>query len=158
MSSLIKLQFAVPVGYQEGDYAKLHGNSGSGAIDWDNPLSNKIYLLFPDGAGIYGWGLAPWGHHSWGHCFSMRTAGWGRLPWGHHSWGHGAVIVMAIDMIESCGAYKYGFACYDKLGNLHEGAPEEAEVEVHIAPPQPAGLKKYSYNKDTDILILDIAA
>ena len=59
--------------------------------------------------------------------------------------------------VDSCGAYKFGFACYDKLGNLHEGAPEEATVDVHIAPAAPTGLKKNSYDKDTNILVLDAA-
>ena len=35
MSALITIQFAVPVGYLPGDYAMLHGNSGSGNIDYD---------------------------------------------------------------------------------------------------------------------------
>jgi len=158
MSAIITIQFTVPVGHQDGDYARLHGNDGSGDIDWVNPLNNKIYRLFPDGAGIFGWGRAPWGHHFWGHAFSMLTAGWGHLLWGHFPWSHGTAVITATHRVEYCGDYKFGFACFDKLGNLSEGMPEEAEIEVHISPPQPAGLKKNSYNKDTDILVLDVAA
>jgi hypothetical protein len=158
MSAIITIKFAVPVGHQLGDFARLHGNGGEGDIDWVNPLNNKIYQLFPDGAGIFGWGHAPWGHHFWGHAFSMLTAGWGHLPWGRSPWGHGTAIITATHQVESCGTYKFGFACYDKLGNPHEGVPQEIEVVVHTAPPAPDGLKKNSYDKDTDILILDVAA
>lgn len=158
MSAIITVWFAVPAGYQPGDYAHLHGNGGSGVIDWDTPINNTIYQLFPDGAGIYGWGRAPWGHFPWGRGFSMRTAGWGHLPWGRFPWGHGTAIIQAQVQVETCGDYKFGFAVYDKLGNEHEGTPDEEEIEVHISPPAPAGLKKNSYNKDTDVLVLDVAA
>lgn len=157
MSAIIIIKFIVPVGYEDGDYAYLHGNGGSGDIDWDSPLINERFDLFPNGAGIYGFGHAPWGHFRWGHCHSKRTAGWGHLPWGHFSWGHGTAVIMAQVRVESCGEYKFGFACYDSLGNVHQGAPEEALVSVHIHPPAPTGLKKNIYDKDTDILILDAA-
>lgn len=157
MSILITIEFVVPLGYDQGDYARLHGNGGEGNIDWNVPLTKEIFDLFPRGAGIYGWGRAPWGHFRWGHAHSIQTPGWGHLPWGRFPWGYGTSIIQARRKVDSCGDYKFGFACYDRLGNLHEGTPEEAEVEVHIAPPAPTGLKKNSYNKDTDVLVLDAA-
>ena len=157
MSVLITIEFVVPVGYEESDYAYLHGNGGSGNIDWNNPLLEYIFELFPNGAGIYGWGYAPWGHFRWGRAHSQRAAGWGHLPWGKFPWGHGTTVITATYQVNSCGQYKFGFACYDRLGNLHEGTPEEVTVHIHIAPPVPAGLKKNSYNKDTDVLVLNAA-
>ena len=157
MSAIITIEFIVPEGYRQGDYARLHGNSGNGALDWNNPLSNNIYNLFPDGAGIFGWGHAPWGHFRWGHAESLRTPGWGHLPWGRFPWGHGTGVIRADHRVERCGDYKFGFKCYDSLGNLHVGTPEEASVSVHTAPPAPAGLKKNNYDKDTDVLVLDAA-
>ncbi len=155
MSALITIQFVVPVGYQEGDYARLHGNGGEGNIDWQNPLSEEKLALFPNGAGIFGFGRAPWGYFRWGHAHSMRAAGWGHLPWGRFPWGYGTAVVLAKHEVDSCGNYKFGLACYDKHGNVHQGTPEEVEVEVHLAPPAPTGLKKNSYDKNTDILVLD---
>lgn len=157
MNALITIDFVVPVGHERGDYAKLHGNNGEGALDWGSPLSNEVFNLFPRGAGIYGWGGAPWGEFRWGHAHSMRTPGWGQLPWGRAPWGYGTSVIQARHSVNSCGDYKFGFACYDALGNLHEGSPEEAGVEIHIAPSAPAGLRKNSYNKETDVLLLDAA-
>ena len=157
MKVLITVQFVVPVGHIPGDYARLHGNGGSGSIDWNNPATNEVFDLFPNGAGIYGWGHAPWGHFRWGHGHSMRTLGWGHLPWGHFPWGHGSAMIKATYEAAGCGEYKFGFACYDKAGNLHEGTPEQTTVHVHIAPDAPTGLKKNSYDKGTDVLILDAA-
>ena len=157
MSALITILFTVPVGYIGGDYAKLHGNGGSGDIDWNNPVDNTIYELFPGGAGIFGFGRAPWGNFCWGHAHSMRTAGWGHLPWAHFPWSHGSAVIEAAHKVVACGDYKFGFACYDKFGNVHEGTPEETALEVHISPASPTGLKKNSYNKTTDVLILDVA-
>jgi len=158
MSGLVTVEFVVPLGYQEGDYAQLHSNGGSGSIDWETPVSDQVYELFPDGAGIFGFGHAPFGHFRFGYGHSMRVPGFGHLPFGHFSFGHGSALIQATHEVDECGEYKFGLACYDALGNPHSGTPEEAELEVHIAPPAPTGLKKNSYNKDTDVLILDVAA
>lgn len=63
-------------------------------------------------------------------------------------------MIQAGHEVGNCGDYKFAFACYDRLGNQHKGTPEEATAVVHIAP---TGLKKNSYNKDTDVLVLDVA-
>jgi len=157
MSAIITIRFVVPAGYADGDYAMLHSNGGAGSIDWDNPVSAAEYELFPEGSGLFGWGHAPWGHFRWGHGHSMRTAGWGHLPWGHFPWGHGTAVIYIKHRVEACGLYKFGLACYDKFGNKHSGSPEEVELDIHIAPAKPTGLAKYSYDKATDTLILDVA-
>jgi hypothetical protein len=157
MAAVITIQFVVPVGYDATDYARLHGTGGSGSIDWDTPLDNREYDLFPGGAGIYGWGLAPWGHSRWGHGHSMLTAGFGHQPFGHHPFGHGTGIVEAKVKVDYCGDYKFGFACYNQAGNIHEGSPQEIDVPIHIAPPRPTGLVKNSYVKETGVLVLDAA-
>ena len=153
----VTIQFTVPAEYQPGDYAKLHGNGGAGSIDWNNPVNNEQFDLFPDGAGIYGWGHMPWGHFAWGHAHSQRTPGWGHMPWGHFPWGYGTPTIRAQVIVTACGDYKFGFKCYDALGNAHTGTPEEADAIVHIAPDAPTGLKKNSYNKTTDVFVLDAA-
>jgi len=157
LSAKITIRFIVPAGYSDTDYAQLHGNGGSGAIDWDTPLNTRDYDLFPGGAGIFGWGGAPWGHFRWGHSHAMQTPGWGFQPWGRFPWGHGTGIIEATVTVHYCGDYKFALACYDQAGNGHEGSPQELEVTIHIAPPTPTGLTKTSYDKDTDILVLDAA-
>ena len=87
----------------------------------------------------------------------MLAPGFGYLPWGRFPWGHGAGQIEALHTVDYCGDYKFGLACYDDAGNVHEGSPQELEVTVHIAPPTPTGLTKNSYDKDTDILVLDAA-
>jgi len=159
MGIMITIQFAVPAGYLNGDYARLCGNGGSGDIDWNNPLTEEIFDLFPRGCGIYGFGHAPWGHFRFGHGYSTSTQGFGHLPWGNFPFGYGTALITATCQVEGCGTYKFGFACYDKLGNVHEGTPEEVTQAIHVAPAAPiTGLKKNSYNKTTDVLILDEAA
>lgn len=158
MPALVTVTFVVSMGYQLGDYAMFHGSEADGEIDWNNPLSERRFDLFPNGAGIFGWGHAPWGNFRWGHAHSMRAAGWGELPWGRFPWGYGTAVITAKHTVVDCGVYKFGFACYDELGNLHSGSPEELEIEVHTAPPAPAGLKKTSYNKTTDVLVLNVVS
>ncbi len=158
MSAQVTITFAVPPGHLPGDYAKLFGNSGAGDIDYNTPLNNNIYELFPQGAGIYGYGHAPFGHFRYGKGHAMRTAGYGHLPFGHFPFGIGTTIIEATDIVDACGTYKYAFVCYDAAGNEDAGTPEEAEIEIHLAPPAPLfGLEKNSYNKTTDVLVLDVA-
>ncbi len=57
----------------------------------------------------------------------------------------------------TCGDYKFALQVYDSLGNPNIGTVQELRAVVHIAPPAPNGLKKVSYDKDTDVLILEAA-
>lgn len=155
MTALVTIQFVVPAGHREGDYAKLHSNGGSGDIDWNSPVDNNIYPLFPQAKGIAGFGHAPFGNHRFGKAHSTGPLGFGQLPFGNHPFGLGTALVTATDEVTECGSYKYGFACYDEFGNQHEGTPEEAELNIHMAPEAPEGLKKKSYNKTNDVLILE---
>ena len=157
MIAKITISFVVPAGYSPGDYARLCGNGGSGAVDYNNPIDNADYDLFPNGAGIYGFGRAPFGSFRFGRGHSMNALGFGRLPFGRFPFGHGSALITADYRVDQCGDYKFGFACYDSLGNLHAGTPEETTVNVHIAPAAPTGLIKQSYNKTTDILTLTAA-
>lgn len=157
-SALVIIKFVVPAGYADGDYALLHSNGGSGEVDWETPASAGQLDLFPNGAGLYGFGKAPFGGHRFGRGHSMGCQGFGHIPFGRGPFGHGTGIVEAEYEADQCGDYLFGLACYDSLGNAHEGEPEEAEVEIHVAPDAPAGLTKNSYDKDTDVLVLDVAA
>jgi len=151
----ITVSFVPGIGYNPGDYAVLYGNGGEGVIDWNTPISEHLDL-FPGGAGIYGWLQTPWLESPWLEPFSMGTAGWLQELWLAGPWLLGFTVISASVKAAACGLYKFAFACYDSLGNQHEGVPEEISVDVHVAPSAPAGLKKHSYNKDADILILDV--
>lgn len=133
----ITLQFVVPAGFRKGDYAKLFWDAGGGTIDYNTPVDNRIYELFPAGAGIYGYGHA---------------------PWGHFPWGFGSAQITATHKVAECGTYKYAFKVYDSAGNPQSGDPQEISVTVDTAPAKPAGLKKQSYNKATDALTLEVVS
>jgi hypothetical protein len=157
MSAKITIIWAVPAGYQPGDYARLYGNGGGGDINYDVPLTNERFELFQDGGGLYGWGHTPWGHTPWGKAWATKVPGWGHLPWGHSPWGHGTTLIKVEYLVEQCGEYKFAFKIFDKLGNENTGSPQEVTAEVHIAPPPPTGLKKVSYNKTSQVLVLEAA-
>jgi len=156
MSAIVNVSFIVGIGYLPGDYAVLFGNGGIGEIDYDTPLSGEL-PLYPSGAGIYGFGRAPFGRSNWGRAFSMKAPGFGHLPFGRYPFGHGTAIVQAAHEVFDCGAYKFAFGCFDEWGNVHSGTPEEVSADIHIAPDVPAGLTRVSYNKTTDVLILNAA-
>jgi hypothetical protein len=150
----ITLQFVVPVGHCPGDYAVLYGNGGEGNIDWNTPLSENLDL-FPGGGGILGLGQTPLGQTPLGQPWADNCPGLGQLPCGLDPCGLGSSLISASHYVEACGNYKFAFTCYDSLGNIQEGTPEEAQIEIHLAPAAPSRLKKHSYNKDTDVLVLE---
>jgi hypothetical protein len=146
MSAEITIVLAVPLGHRPGDYARLHGNGGSGGIDYDVPIDNRYYDLFPNGAGLYGFGHAPFGHHRFGHAYTKLTNGFGHLPFGHFPFGHNTGKVAASVHVDYCGFYKFTLVCYDQYDNLNTGTPQEVSVNIHTKPPSPTGLEKNSYS------------
>jgi len=159
VSAIITISFCVPPGYTPGDYARVFSNGGSGDINYETPAVPDKFDLFTNGSGIYGFGYAPWGYFRWGCACSCRTPGFGYQPWGYFSWGYGAAEVKAVIEVAACGRYEFAFITYDAAGNADSpaGGRQQLEVNIHIAPAVPAGLVKKSYDKDTDILILEAA-
>ena len=156
--ALVTISFTVGIGYRPGDYALLYGNGGSGSIDWDTALNGgRAYDLFPNNAGLFGYGHAPYGHHPYGKAAALRTSGYGHHPYGHGAYGHGSVTIEVTTLVTTCGTYLFGFKCYDAAENAHVGTPAEVVLTVCIAPNRPTGLKLSSYDKDTDVLVLDVA-
>jgi len=155
----VTISLAVPAGYKDGDYARLHSNSGgipAGSMDWDNPVSSRQIPLFPGGAGIYGWRHVPWRHFPWRRGFAMRAVGWHHLPWRHFPWHYGTAFLQITDRVTDCGDFIYALAAYDKAGNAHEGTPDQASLSIHIPPDPPAALTKAAYDKDTGLLTLSV--
>lgn len=145
MSARITILWSVPPGYQPGDYARLYGNNGSGDIDYDSPLTNNKFDLFPQRGGLLGWYHMPWYHFPWYYGQASRCSGWYHLPWYHFPWYYGAALLKHEMLVDFCGDYKFAFKVFDKCGNENTGTPEEVEISVHIAPPAPTGLKKGTY-------------
>ena len=141
----VSISFAVG-SYAPGDYVRLHGNSGSGSVDWTNPVDNKKTELFQNDSGYFGWGHIRWGHFRWGHGDARNVAGWGHLPWGNFAWGRGAAIVLVHQQIIDPGYWRFGFSAYDSAGNVHSGTPGETEEYVSLTPQQPSVLKKNNYH------------
>ncbi len=147
MKAIVTILWAIPTGYQPGDYARLYGNGGAGDIDYNTPLTNEKFDLFPDGGGLLGFGLAPFGNFPFGRGVAARCPGFGCLPFGSFPFGHGTTLIKAQLTINQCGEYKFAFKVFDKAGNANSGTPQELTADIHLAPPAPSGLKKISYNK-----------
>ena len=154
---IVTIRLAVPLGHRPGDYCLLHSNNGSGDVDFDSPHSTKHIPLMPNGAGNYGFGEGPFGMFPFGGPYQKNiTRGFGELPFGMFPFGIGTILIEENVHITDCGDWKFALVAYDKLGNVHEGTPNEVAVSVHVAPPKPQGLQKESYDKDTDVLVLSV--
>jgi hypothetical protein len=157
LSAKINLNFVVNIGYIIGDYAQLCGNGGEGEIDWVEPLTVEKFDLFPAGQGIFGLFKSPCFTTKCYSLYSTGPEGCYSLPCYKGPVYLGSALIESSVIVDNCGDYKFGFAVYDEAGNDHEGSPDEAILYIHIAPPAPTGLKKYSYDKETDVLILTAA-
>jgi len=150
------IKWPVPAGYKPGDYAVLCANDGlGGAVDFNNQIST--HDLFRRGAGIYSVYRTPCYTTRCYKPSAQRTGGPYSTPCYKGCCGHTPNVIETTVDIAECGSWKYAFAVYDSLGNIYEGTAEEVAIEVHIEPDKPTGLKKVSYNKTTDILILEAA-
>jgi len=141
----ITISFTVGSSYKPGDYARLHGNTGVGPVNWTDPVDNRTINLFPNDSGYFGWGHQNWGHFRWSHGQARGVSGWGNLPWGHFPWGRGAMIIKVRRRIRTPGTYAYGFAGYDKAGNKYSGTAGEVHERVDLTPEKPTPLKKNAY-------------
>lgn len=65
--------------------------------------------------------------------------------------------VEALVRVRACGTYRFGFKAFDAAGNANAGFPEETSLEVHVTPDKATKLKKVSYDKLTDALVLEVA-
>ena len=156
MSVQITIQFAAPPGYSIGDYVKLFSNGGSGDIDYNTPVNSLTYPLLTARSGYFGWRHLPWRHFPWHRGVATRCNGWRHLPWHHFPWRHGTLLITAKLIVDGpCGGYEFAFVAYDKLGNIHEGSPQEVAVTFHTHPPAPTGMKPISYSKATKVLVLE---
>jgi len=153
---VVTITATVGLEYDPGDYAKLCWNGGSGDVDYDEPVDDTKIKLFGDNGGFYGFGEGPFGEYEFGDVYAPGVPGFGESPFGDYAFGYGSITISATKKISDCGDYKFGFAVYDSLGNLHSGVPGEVSLAVHVVPDKPKGLSKVSYDKNTDILVLGV--
>lgn len=156
--AIITIKFLATPDHRPGDYAQLYSNGGDGDIDWNTPVSSRRHPLYPGDAGQYGFGRTPFGRTPFGHGQAIGVnTGFGHGPFGRTPFGHGATVVTATHAVTACGMYKYGIKTFDAAGNENEGTPAEETLSVHVTPPRATPLKPLSYDKATDILILEVA-
>lgn len=152
----IAIDFRVPSGMTRGDYVRLFGNGGSGAVNYTTPLDSSRYDLFRGDSGLFGWSKGRWGHHTWGRQDARGVNGWGKLKWGDFGWGYGAAEINIVRQEQSPATYIYAFQAYDTAGNLDTGTPDEEAALVCPLPKRPLALKRNSYNSTTDVITFTI--
>lgn len=122
-----------PDTYAAGDYLALHGDAGSGTIDYDLPLG-PIRLPYE----AFG-----------------AVRGWGSLSWGRFPWGHGFYRPELTYAAQTPGLYQFAMQGYDRIGNLNEGTPAVASTYIDLVPVAPlAGPAVTAYDGSTLTLSL----
>jgi len=157
MSATVTIDFLAPADAAPGDYAQLFSNGGDGAIDYDTPADAMRYDLAPNGARTLGFGEGPYGLMPFGDAVAAGLLGYGEGPYGVMPFGGGCLTVRIEHRVDRCGAYRCAVRTFDALGNPQPDPCEELPLPIHIAPPAPtARPTKVSYNRATDVLVLNI--
>ncbi len=150
----VTIRWAVADGFVPGDYVELHHNSGSGAVDYDNPADGREIQLFPHGTGNVGYGWGFYGHTRYGHSTSYDCTGYGHLSYGNHNYGHGATLLQVRFVCTVSGTWTFAFVAYDEIDNDDVGTPGEVSVVMCLTPEQPSPLIGTVYNSTTDVLTM----
>ena len=130
----ISITFEASV-YVTGDYCNVHSNGGSGSVVYESQHNPQDYML----------GL------------EQNTAGWGLFEWGTQgAWGTGYSPMSLTVIVTVPGSWTFAIVAYDKYDNQDSGIPDEETIYACLTPVQPSELSQASYDKDTDILTLNI--
>ena len=121
-------------GFADGDYAKLHSNSGSGAVDYDTAHDNRTIDLTQPIFTTVGWGLGPWGKGAWGAGYTTGTVN--------------------IEVYDP-GTWTFALVSYDQYDNETAGEADEISSYMDLTPKPMDAMTKSSYDPINDTLTLN---
>jgi hypothetical protein len=132
--------------------ARVYSDGGSGAIDYENPVSREDIQVWPSWQDKFGFGLGEFGEDDFGYDGSAAI-GFGQGAFGEGEFGFDADKINWVSGALETGRYKFGVKVRDRFGMVIDGE-ETGEITV-IRTAQPAeGLKVESYDKTEDRLVL----
>jgi hypothetical protein len=137
-----------------GATALIYYDSGTGQIDYENPVNETPIRIWPTwhdkaGFGMSGCGLGDFGYDSAG------AVGFGKGCFGQGQFGLDADTIQWISPTLSAGVYRFAIKVIDHVGN--ESSIVETEPVTLTPMPRPAEkLEIISYDKEENQLVLEI--
>ena len=141
----------LPVGAQ----AHIYFDDGTGEINYDNPLTEKVIWLLAAwqdkaGFGMSGFGLSDFGFDS------AAAVGLGRGSFGRGPFGLDADVIEWISPPLPAGVYKFGVKVIDAVGN-ESTSSETGQVTVIPAARPGEQMSISSFDKQANQLVLNIS-
>jgi len=134
--------------------AQIYFDSGTGDIDYDNPLTSspiRIWSAWQDKAGF---GMSRFGVSDFGYD-SAAAVGFGKGSFGRGEFGLDADTIEWVSEPLQAGVYKFGVKVADKVGN--ESSSESGQVTVTPAARPAEQVNISSFDKQTNQLVLSVS-
>ena len=112
-----------------GSTAALYWDSGTGEIDYSEPLAERA--VWSDPLAKWGWGLDAFGKGDFGYS-GTAAAGWGRGSFGEGEFGFDAELLTFKSGSLAGGDYQFALRLSDAVGNLDAGEVEIVSVNIRI--------------------------
>jgi len=138
-----------------GSVGQVYFDNGTGEIDYDNPLNDLPFRIWPVWQDKAGFGMSKFGFSDFGYD-SAAAVGFGRGCFGHGQFGLDADALEWLSEPIEAGVYKFAIILIDKAGNKSSGS-ETTEVTVTPAARPAEQLSIFSFDKETNELILNIS-
>jgi hypothetical protein len=138
-----------------GAAAEVFFDSGTGEIDYDNPLTEEPIRVWPSWQDKCGFGLGSFGPGDFGY-ESAAAVGLGRGTFGRGQFGLDADVIEWVSGLLEAGIYKFGVRATDGAGN-ESGSAETGQITVTPAAKPAEHLSISSFDKQTNHLVLSIS-
>lgn len=138
-----------------GATAQIYFDNGTGQIDYENPLTDSPVHLWPAWQDKAGFGMSRFGLSDFGYD-SAAAVGFGKGSFGQGRFGLDADTIEWTSRPLEAGIYMFAVVVIDEKGN-QSSVCETAPVTVTPATKPAGGLEIYSFDKQTNELILNIA-
>ncbi len=134
---------------------EIYFDNGTGAIDYSQPLSNRLLRIWPAWQDKAGFGMSRFGTGDFGYD-SAGAVGFGKGSFGQGQFGLDADTIEWTSPPFTAGVYKFGVKITDGAGN--ESSASETEPITVIPAARPAEqVSISSFNKQTNELVLSVS-
>jgi len=137
-----------------GATAQIYFDSGTGQIDYDNPLTDSPIRIWPAWQDKAGFAMAGFGLGDFGYD-SAAAVGFGKGSFGNGQFGLDADTIEWISPSVQGGIYKFGVKIADRSGNQSSTVETEPVTVTPAARPADE-LRIASFDNDTNQLLLEI--
>jgi hypothetical protein len=133
---------------------RIYSNGGSGAVDYNNVISESPFNIWRQWQDKGGFGLCCFGESDFGYDCSAAI-GFGKGAFGSGEFGLDAEVFEWVGGTLERGVYKFGVRVVDEAGNI--GSATESEEITVIPAARPAGeVNVISFDKEIDQLVLSV--